>query len=138
MLSTEGFFLLHELFLVFLFGFFAFLRFLIEQTLLDERVSNIICISGFGETQKGYNFRCHVVKLSLARLNRLLAEQLLVMLRHEVETTSLHQHVLALELALLVESVESVLLALAGHRIGALSGTSAHDIKSLCQGGARG
>ena len=107
---------------------------MVKQTFLDERVSHITGISRFGETEQGHNFGSHVVQLLFARLNRLLAEQLFVVLGHEVETSSLHQQVLALELLLLFQSVKPVLLALASHRIGALATARTHDVSSLRQG----
>jgi len=102
-----------------------------DETRFDERVSDLLSVTGLGKAENCHNLGRYVVQLSLARFDRLLAQELLVMLSDEVKSTALHQEFFTLELALHLDIIEALLFALIGHCIGALSTRATHDITSL-------
>jgi len=96
----------------------------------NERVSHCLGITAFAQTKNGHDFRCHVVELALAGFDCRLGQKLLVVLSHEVEPSALHEQFFASEARVLLVLVVAVLLALIGHRVGALSSRPPHN--ALC------
>ena len=100
-LWSESFFFLHDFISVSL-VLGRLQLFLVNQTMLDQMGSDLFRITGRAEIEKSYNLGSNVIKLVFASLDGLLVEKLFVVLCHEVKTSSLHDHLFTLGLALLI------------------------------------